>query len=160
MHEKKLFARGSYIILCNLAGKIKAKIGSLGIHELEAGDYIYVGSALGPGGIYSRICRHIKKKKKIWWHIDYLTVLPECTIKLAIIIPSSERFECIISSKLYEEGFKAPIHKFGSMDCKCYSHFFHISSLSNLVDLLSSLGIEFYIINRNELDSICSRKIL
>ncbi len=38
----------------------------------RAGYYAYVGSAYGPGGLRSRINRHLIKEKKCVWHIDYL----------------------------------------------------------------------------------------
>ena len=38
----------------------------------RAGYYAYVGSAHGPGGLRSRINRHMIKDKKSVWHIDYL----------------------------------------------------------------------------------------
>lgn len=38
----------------------------------QAGYYAYAGSAHGPGGLRSRIRRHLRQDKKSIWHIDYL----------------------------------------------------------------------------------------
>jgi len=151
----KIHSKGSYILLCELLRDVRLRIGSLGIHDLKKGNYIYIGSALGPGGLCSRICRHLKKNKRVWWHIDYLTTRPECVIRLVIIIPSKNRLECVISKKLYEAGFRAPIHKFGSMDCDCFSHLFLMESIERLKDLLSGLHLDYFIVTRRELMKIC-----
>jgi len=49
---------------------IKQKIGKLGEIKFDKDNYIYVGSA--QSGIEKRIKRHLKKRKKKFWHIDYL----------------------------------------------------------------------------------------
>ncbi|MFH1490573.1 MAG: GIY-YIG nuclease family protein [Pseudomonadota bacterium] len=45
---------------------------SSSFHLFSAGYYAYVGSAHGPGGLKSRIHRHLIEEKKSVWHIDYL----------------------------------------------------------------------------------------
>lgn len=155
MQINKIYSKGSYVLLCELLKDINLRIGSLGTYTLKKGNYIYIGSALGPGGLYSRVCRHLKKHKKTWWHIDYLTIHPECVIKLAIIIPSEEKLECVISRNLYKANFVAPIRKFGSMDCDCPSHFFLNKSMEELKNLLSGLNYNYFIVTREELVNIC-----
>ena len=39
---------------------------------LEPGYYVYIGSGWGPGGLASRICRHLgcRPRRRLHWHID------------------------------------------------------------------------------------------
>ncbi|RKY43499.1 MAG: GIY-YIG nuclease family protein, partial [Candidatus Omnitrophota bacterium] len=57
--------------LLEVSNKIdkEIKIGRLGQIEFKKGIYLYVGSA--KKGLISRLRRHISKKKKLFWHIDY-----------------------------------------------------------------------------------------
>ena len=47
-------------------------IGKLGVLHMLPGIYVYVGSALGPGGLAARVDRHALPEKVLHWHIDYL----------------------------------------------------------------------------------------
>ena len=40
--------------------------------RLQPGYYVYLGSALGPGGLRARIAHHQKPSLRPHWHIDYL----------------------------------------------------------------------------------------
>ena len=40
--------------------------------QLQRGYYVYLGSALGPGGLRARIAHHQKLSPRPLWHIDYL----------------------------------------------------------------------------------------
>ncbi len=40
---------------------------------LHSGVYVYVGSAMGAGGLRARVKRHLSSSKKIHWHIDLVT---------------------------------------------------------------------------------------
>ncbi len=149
--------KGSYILVFSIEKDLKSvEIGSLGRKDVPAGKYVYVGSALGPGGIRSRLCRHIRRRKKVWWHIDYLTLREEFRLISAIVIPSNSKLECLISKKLAENGFKAPIHKFGSMDCDCFSHLFTINSFDKMISVLDSLGLGYLVVSAEELFDLCS----
>ena len=65
---------GSYALICQLEKAEAICIGRLGIFSFEPGHYIYVGSALGPGGLAGRLERHLDKDRQVsHWHIDYLT---------------------------------------------------------------------------------------
>ncbi len=64
--------KGAYILLIVIEKEVNIEIGALGTIRFEKGHYCYVGSAVGPGGIEARVGRHLKKGKKLKWHIDYL----------------------------------------------------------------------------------------
>ncbi len=53
------------LVLVNTASKPRA--------ELSPGRYFYCGSANGPGGLRSRLARHMRRGKSVHWHIDQLT---------------------------------------------------------------------------------------
>ena len=118
--------KGSYILFIVLEDDLEVKIGSLGSHKLKQGSYLYIGSALGPGGLRARIRRHLTKTKNLHWHIDYLTKETRTKIKYVIYIETTRNIECNITQILTKhKNFKAIIKGFGSTDCKkrCISHF-------------------------------------
>jgi len=51
-------APGVYALVIELCRDFSGYVGSLGRVTLARGIYVYVGSARGPGGLYSRIRRH------------------------------------------------------------------------------------------------------
>lgn len=112
--------KGSYILIINLHSSRIIKVGSLGEIYFTAGQYAYVGSAMG--GFKSRLPHHFRKEKKPHWHIDYL--LEKAQIDCVIISESDIRNECNIAEALMKE-FDC-IMGFGSSDCKCNSHLFNL----------------------------------
>ena len=63
---------GTYALILSCSTKICVQIGRLGTMQLQPGYYIYLGSALGPGGLRARIAHHQKPSLRPHWHIDYL----------------------------------------------------------------------------------------
>jgi Uri superfamily endonuclease len=63
---------GTYalILSCSTTGLLQ--VGRLAAIQLEPGYYVYLGSALGPGGLRARIAHHQKRTQHPHWHIDYL----------------------------------------------------------------------------------------
>ena len=57
--------RGSYALHLRLARSRVLQIGRLGRFTFPAGEYIYVGSALGAGGLRSRVGRHLRGDGKL-----------------------------------------------------------------------------------------------
>ena len=87
------------------------RVGKLGVISFEGGNYIYVGSA----PTEKRVARHLRKDKKLHWHIDYF--LENANIEKIYIV---EGEECEFVEKI-----KLPfIDGFGSSDCTCPSHLF------------------------------------
>ncbi|MHA1685878.1 MAG: GIY-YIG nuclease family protein [Candidatus Heimdallarchaeaceae archaeon] len=95
------------------------------ILTIERGYYLYVGSAFGTGGLSSRLSRHLKHEKKIFWHIDQLTTSEYCTIE-GIGVAINQHIECMISQSLAKMNNLEPIIGFGNSDCKmsCPSHLY------------------------------------
>ncbi|MEO0232182.1 MAG: DNA/RNA nuclease SfsA [candidate division WOR-3 bacterium] len=121
VYEKEGKDKGSYIIYGELKRSISLKIGGLGEIFFKKGHYLYIGSSMN--SLSSRIKRHLRKKKKLRWHIDYLIHYLE-NIK-PIPIRASEFLECSISKEIEKisDGF---IKNFGSSDCRCKSHLYFL----------------------------------
>jgi Uri superfamily endonuclease len=117
------YPEGIYTLIVSIEGKQELEIGNLG-RNLFSGDYLYVGSAHGPGGL-KRVTRHIKVSTGTTagdhWHIDYLTDPGE--IKETWLIPTDKDLECELVADL-TDIFEQPVRGFGSSDCECFSHLF------------------------------------
>ncbi len=109
---------GSYVLLIRLDEPRRIQVGALGELRFEAGGYAYVGSAMG--GLDRRIARHLRDRKRMHWHIDYL--LAEAEVIDVIRVESHEPLECAIAGALAESIDCVP--GFGSSDCACLSHLF------------------------------------
>ena len=116
---------GTYILVLKCNSVSTKKIGRLGKLHLSQGYYLYVGSAHGPGGLYSRVKRHLKiSHKKKHWHIDYI----RSKMKVIEIWFSykKEKLEHDWAMELNRLPFSTiPLMGFGSSDCKCQSHLFY-----------------------------------
>lgn len=111
-------AKGSYILLAELASRKDIFIGRLGSVSFPQASYAYVGSAMN--GFRARLVRHLREEKKLHWHIDYF--LKEAEIKEIILCQAEERIECSLAQALAGEFQLIP--GFGSSDCKCQSHLY------------------------------------
>jgi len=121
-------AMGTYVLVMQLAEDKTIAIGKLGVFNLRAGRYYYVGSAMGAGGLASRVGRHFRADpdKKLRWHVDYLRA--EMTLVGCWVWQSATRLECAIAQQLNElandKESLSCIAKVGSSDCRCPSHVF------------------------------------
>lgn len=130
---------GTYaLILKNDAVQV-VTVGRLGTLELHPGWYVYVGSALGPGGLAARVGRHIQIEKKRRWHIDY--VRPYAELREMWFTHGSERLEC-----QWAQTFAAmpkaelPSPQFGSSDCRCAAHLIWLPGRPSLAAFFRLLG--------------------
>jgi|GEM_PF-5332211 len=62
--------KGIYVLIIKINTPLNLKIGALGKVAFPVGLYAYVGSA--QNNIESRINRHLRKEKNLFWHIDHL----------------------------------------------------------------------------------------
>jgi len=90
---------GAYILVLKLNSGKNIKVGALGKIKFKKGFYCYVGSAIGNTTIEKRCRRHLKKKKALRWHIDYLR--KEAEIVEIFAIPSKRKKECKIAKKIW-----------------------------------------------------------
>ncbi len=114
--------KGSYILIIRIPKEIEILVGKLGRIEFREGFYAYVGSAMN--GLDGRIQRHLREKKRKFWHIDYL--LEKAEIVDIFILESKRRIECDIAKNLAK--IFRPVRRFGSSDCTCEGHLFSLDA--------------------------------
>lgn len=107
---------GTYAVSFTLLEAVKISIGRLGWFDFLIGDYIYLGSAQGPGGLRSRLGRHLRSVKATHWHIDYLR--PYLEIRAIGYLPGKDNLECAWSQSLANlPAARLPAPGFGASDC-------------------------------------------
>lgn len=117
--EREAQDGGAYIIILDLKKNVSLEIGELGKVRFRKGYYLYVGSA--KKGLSKRIERHKRRRKKVFWHIDYLR--ESASFYKALPIRTRYDLECEIAERLKTIADWS-IPYFGSSDCNCKSHLF------------------------------------
>lgn len=119
--------KGAYQLFIEIEIDIDIEVGKLGLCHFAKGNYIYTGSAMR--NLKARVDRHLRKDKKIKWHIDYLLNNPNVKIISTKLYPSDSKTECSINqSTISHYKAEIPIKKFGSSDCKfCPAHLIKIN---------------------------------
>ncbi len=125
---------GLYVLIMKVDARVSARIGKLGRITFDPGYYAYCGSARR--NLSHRLSRHMDRRKKLRWHIDYLTCRNDVEIVSTRIFPHAEMTECRLNSLVQELPNSVSIPRFGCSDCRCFSH------LTFLGDLLPDLRLE------------------
>jgi Uri superfamily endonuclease len=118
-------APGTYVLILRLSAERRLVVGRLGELSFAPGFYAYVGSALGRTGcgLRQRLTRHLRRDKRLHWHID--TLREVCEIVEIWYAVSSERYECVWATALGAlPGISAVEAAFGASDCACRTHLF------------------------------------
>lgn len=112
--------QGAYLVFARLHLDLHLMGTRLAGNVLGAGWYVYAGSANGPGGIKSRVSRHLRRDKVLRWHIDQLT----CAAVEVWAAEFPGRSECELAGVLGKaEWLSFPVKGFGSSDCRtCPAH--------------------------------------
>lgn len=111
---------GAYALALRLGAPLDVRIGKISA-TLPAGDYLYCGSARGPGGLRARLARHMRPQKRAHWHIDQLTAVANM---LGAFV-EEQGDECALNAALgaLSIPLPIPIAGFGSSDCRrCAAH--------------------------------------
>jgi len=133
--------KGVYCLVFNNPS-CTVRVGALGEVAFRKGWHIYVGSALGSGGL-ARLERHIAlsrdKDKYPKWHVDWLSTNPLFSLRYTVHAVTGERQECRLAGALGGEN----IPRFGCSDCVCPSHLFYRRSdpLDDAHAAFRSLGL-------------------
>ena len=116
---------GAYIVLVHLPSQLTLNIPRFVEREIEAGWYVYGGSARGPGGVAARVRRHLRADKVLRWHVDHITIAADVLLAASI----SGLTECEIAEALGRApSFAYPLEGFGSSDCRtCRAHLLQYS---------------------------------
>ncbi len=106
----------SYQLLIGLSRSARVDVGRLGRFSFPAGFYVYSGSARR--NIAARLARHLRREKKLRWHVDYL--LAARGARVVAVLESTES-ECQLCQRL---GGEILVPRFGASDCVagCGSH--------------------------------------
>jgi Uri superfamily endonuclease len=134
--------KGTYGLLLRLDETREVAVGRLGRFVFVAGYYLYVGSALGPGGLAARLGRHLRGEKGPFWHIDYLRAVG--VITAVCWLESLVRYEhewATIAQRL--PGATIPVPRFGASDCGCPAHLVHFERSPDLALLGEVLIVTF-----------------
>jgi Uri superfamily endonuclease len=118
-------APGTYVLLLAANAPTVLNMPRFGKIALTAGQYAYVGSAHGPGGLRARVGRHLRTEKPLQWHIDYLTAALPVKHVITVVVTDGARLECTWVKRLLAlKGASAPVPGFGSSDCRdgCTAH--------------------------------------
>ncbi|HIQ06651.1 MAG TPA: GIY-YIG nuclease family protein [Anaerolineae bacterium] len=122
---------GTYALLTRLDEPTRLTVGRLGTFTFPAGDYVYVGSAFGPGGLRARLLRHTRPAaaKRMHWHVDSL--LSVSRLVGMYWEEGARRSECDWVQRLLQlPDAQVPVPGFGSSDCRagCPAHLLHFPS--------------------------------
>ncbi len=121
--EQEMDDRGVYLLLLELDRPQHLEIGRLGKVSFPAGHYVYIGSARRH--LSARIARHLRRRKTLFWHIDYLR--PHADRVQALPIRTPDDLECALAVDLRSLADDL-IPGFGSSDCDCPSHLLYFAT--------------------------------
>jgi Uri superfamily endonuclease len=129
---------GTYALVLRSDASTCTRIGRWGRLNVRPGYYIYVGSALGPGGVLARVSRHCREPKSKHWHIDYLR---EFTILASVwYCHSPIRLEHCWAEAVSNLNETEQVKEFGCSDCRCESHLFFSASEPKLARFAAAVS--------------------
>ena len=114
---------GTYALILRADRHQAIQIGRLGSLAVQPGCYVYVGSALGPGGVRARVGHHARLATRPHWHIDYLrraVALRDVWYSYASV--RREHAWADIFARLPNASI--PLPGFGASDCACLAHLY------------------------------------
>lgn len=112
--------------------------------DFRAGWYVYMGSALGPGGVKSRVQRHRLRSedgKKLHWQIDFLCEFATVA-EVWFSYTRNKRWEHEWVKACCEmRGSAIPVAGFGASDCPrgCPAHLVYFANRPRQADFLKEL---------------------
>lgn len=113
--------KGIYNLLIELDRDHRLKVGMLGTFRFPKGYYVYTGSA--QNNMEKRVARHLSRRKRMRWHIDYL--LKVARVLKVVEYNGLKRDECRINRKIGKHPDAKIVAKgFGSSDCRCKTHLY------------------------------------
>ena len=118
---------GTYAIVLKSNAERSISVGKLGMLRVQAGFYIYIGSAFGPGGLEARMAHHQRTSHRSRWHIDYLRTAADICEMWYTFDPRPREHQWAETLAATRES-TMPFPGFGSSDCSCLTHLFYFKS--------------------------------
>jgi Uri superfamily endonuclease len=147
---------GTYVLALWLDAPRAISVGRLGRFEFPPGWYLYVGSALGPGGLEARLSRHFRRLasgKRAHWHADYVREFAAWGGAWAC--HSQERLECTWAEAIRRRpDASIVVRGFGASDCRCPAHLVRVESMPDEHWFSINLGAERTTVSPDELDEL------
>lgn len=142
--------KGSYLLILESSSSAVITVGKRGSLTLYPGFYLYIGSALGPGGLRSRVSRHADRDKKRHWHIDYLR--PHLRLSAVCYSTCSERLEDDWSQRVgVWPEVEVPMKGFGASDRRMGTHLYYFPVRPGAGSLASLSGGEIHCLESGRL---------
>jgi sugar fermentation stimulation protein A len=135
---------GSYILILRNPRLFHASVGSLGLCTFQPGFYVYIGSA--KRGLSGRTRRHLRKRKRIRWHIDYISPLRMVPDRI-YEIRCSEALESRLADA-FSMVCTSYISGFGATDTLDASHLFYFDSPPYMMRAFSDILLDFRVFSR------------
>ena len=130
---------GSYVLVLAATQATTIRVGRLHEMAVTPGWYLYVGSALGAGGLAGRLRHHVRPVARPHWHVDYLRAVTALTAVWWLASP--ERLEhCWALALAQLSGSSIPMARFGASDCRCPAHLLYLPALPAAVALCDLLS--------------------
>jgi Uri superfamily endonuclease len=129
--------KGVYVLIIQVDEDIHVDVGAKGRLAFGKGLYAYVGSA--QNSLEQRVKRHLRREKRRFWHVDYLLANDAAKVVEVFHRQADKTEECMIAKAIGERG--EPVDSFGSSDCSCKSHLFHVEDYGFLRDFMQVLGV-------------------
>lgn len=153
-------SNGYYVIGFRLRQSFKGKVGRRFSVELQPGMYIYIGSAFGPVMFKTRVCRHLSKSKKPWWHIDYITLSQSYEPLVVAVCPTAVKgLEPWLALSAHASRCLRPVGRLGGSDDPYkVSHLYSVDGCDVgrvVVGLLSALPCLAFIYSTVSLFPVC-----
>lgn len=132
-------AKGIYALIIQLTQDATIIVGALGATPFKKGIYVYVGSA--QTNLEQRVKRHLRKDKRLHWHIDYLLSNPAAKVTNVLYLQGDKPAECKTAVEVRKQG--EPVRGFGCSDCHCISHLFRVANCAFLEEFMEPLVCAF-----------------
>jgi len=107
---------GLYLLVLQLARDVRVEVGALGLQTFPRGFYVYTGSARR--GLSQRMARHLRRRKRFHWHVDFLR---DCSARVQAFPIRASSGECELAAAVAGIGGEL-VAGFGASDCRCPGH--------------------------------------
>jgi Uri superfamily endonuclease len=141
-----LSGSGIYTLLLHVHKDVAVNVGKLGKQRFPRGYYSYTGSALGKGAsLKNRVARHLRKEKRMFWHIDYLLADENVSVEAVIAVETTQKLECETNQRIKNlRRAEVKVKVFGASDCtkNCESHLLYFPDMENVDCLVQKIAAQ------------------